>query len=171
MTLPKPSAPTSLFLAHLPLPKLRDKLNDKATESASLDTQAAQAASDFADARKSMRDLKTKADEVAPMTPELMEKLRALSPELADIDAALEEMEASIASIADNPEVLRRYDERKEEMDTIRAELENLSEAKDAKKAQVKNMRDTWQQALKNTVEEVNRLFGTYMAELGCAGK
>ena len=102
----------------------------------------------------------------------LKAQLEALNVDtIDDAVAALEEAEAKANSIDDNPDVLRQYDKLKQEIAQLTDELENLADSKEAQLADINRLKDPWEGALTNSLHKVNSLFGTYMAELDCAGE
>lgn len=102
----------------------------------------------------------------------LKAKLEALPVDsIEEAVAALEEAEAKANGIDDNPDVLRQYDKLKEDITQIKDELENLADSKDAQLQEISRLKEPWENALENSLHKVNSLFGTYMAEVGCAGQ
>jgi len=131
----------------------------------------------FSDAKRRMKELKAKADRVAPMKDEegndlpLKAKLTDLPETLAEVEAAISDTSDIMNNITHNPEALIKYRELKREIATIEDELENIDNAQSAKKAKLENLLTEWKSRLKNTISKVNELFSVYMSNLGCAGE
>lgn len=123
------------------------------------------------------KELMDKAKEIAPLkdsdgndTP-LKAELEKLPSDLLDIDAALEDASNKVNSVHDNPEVIRRYEEQRVEIDRMKLQLENMNYSKDLKRNEIKSLQDPWEASLNSAMSEVNELFSHYMRELGCAGE
>jgi len=157
--------------------RVTENLADKRAEHSALEERMAQVTRQFNEAKRQMRDLKTKADSVAPMKDAdgnelpLKAQLEELPETLDEVEATIEEAVAKINSIQHNPSVLRLYEERKREIEETRREMEGLSEAQNAKRTHMDSLRIPWENSLINVVNKVNVLFGQYMAELGNAGE
>ena len=125
-----------------------------------------------------MKEAKLAAENEAPLEDEngsplpLKAELEALPvTTIAETEAAIDEARAKVDGIDANPDVIRQYEERKREIEILRQQLSDLKDCKDLKLLDLKRMRAPWEQALQNSVEKVNALFSTYMAELGNAGE
>eukprot|EP00549_Striatella_unipunctata_P004322 CAMPEP_0118725814 /NCGR_PEP_ID=MMETSP0800-20121206/33350_1 /TAXON_ID=210618 ORGANISM="Striatella unipunctata, Strain CCMP2910" /NCGR_SAMPLE_ID=MMETSP0800 /ASSEMBLY_ACC=CAM_ASM_000638 /LENGTH=480 /DNA_ID=CAMNT_0006634557 /DNA_START=166 /DNA_END=1608 /DNA_ORIENTATION=- len=131
----------------------------------------------FSSQKKVMRQLKESAQKIAALQDSdgndlpLKEVLQELPATLDEVDAALEESILKVNSIADNPEVIRQYNERQSEIKNLQEEMSNINEVQEMKRERMKGIREPWEAALKNTISKVNILFGKYMTELGCAGE
>ncbi len=76
-----------------------------------------------------------------------------------------------INSIHDNPEVMRRYEQQKHELEEIKEALQDMIDSKQQKRDKLKEIRRPWETSLVNLVDKASILFSGYMKELGCAGK
>jgi len=118
-----------------------------------------------------------KAKEIAPLkdmdgndTP-LKAELDELTSDLLELEANLDEAIAKVNAVHDNPEVLRRYEEQRMDIERIKLQLENMNYSKDLKRNEIRALRDPWEVSLTTAMHEVNDLFSNYMKELGCAGE
>lgn len=153
--------------------KLEAQDNFKTAES-----QYKRANEKFAKLRSALEKLKEQADEEAPLCDEEGNELplKAQLEELGvantqEAEVALEEAEEKANSIIANPNVVRQYEEKKEEMELAQGQLDDLKEGKDAKEAQLNNKRKPWEDALTNSITKVDKLFSKYMAEFGFTGE
>jgi structural maintenance of chromosomes protein 5 len=128
--------------------------------------------------KKKMNSTLSQCKEMAPLFDDnnnplpLKAQLEALEVETIDeAVAAVEEAEVKVNLIDENPDVLRLYESLKLEIAQLRQDLENQTDSKDAQIAEIMRHREPWVDALENSLQKVNRLFGGYMAELGCAGQ
>ena len=125
-----------------------------------------------------MKEAKDLAERDAPLDDAdgnplpLKQELEALTVStLAETEAAMEEANAKVNGIDANPDVIRQFEERKKEIELIRAQLSDLTESKDVRVAELMKKKGPWEESLENSVNKVNVLFSKYMQELGCAGK
>ena len=105
------------------------------------------------------------------MTDAVKAKLEGFPESADEVEALLADAQDKVNSIDDNPEVLRRYEQRIKEIAETRAELEDLNDGQNARIQQLESQADGWGTALHNSLEKVNTLFQKYMSELGCAGE
>lgn len=165
-----PSYHLSTTPIHLSRP-FREALVDKENESIALEQALQEVKQQFDEAKKALTDLKKEALKFGELTEEHTKTLDALPRTLDEVDAILAEAYDKINNIEDNPEVLRRYEERMRQIAETREELENLNEAKDVKRQALDATAAPWKASLENIlVHKVNSLFSAYMSELGCAG-
>jgi len=155
---------------------LGDRLDDKESQWKKLCAELDRLGEEYTTTRQRLNRLKETADRIAPITDGDNDlPLKAALVELPDDEAELrdliEDSRERANSIHDNPEVLRRYDEQKREIDQIRQDLEHMNESKDAKKNEIDVIRDPWEASLTENVKKVNNLFTKYMKELGNAGE
>ena len=155
----------------------RETLVDAQKELGELERETRRLSEKFNRQRDAMRQLKSLAEKHAPFVDDegnelpLKAQLEALPvTSVAETEAAMEEAKAKMNGIDANPEVIRQYQERKKEIELIRAQLSELTQSKDSKISDLEKKRLPWEQALENAVAKVNALFERYMAELGCAG-
>jgi len=123
------------------------------------------------------KELMEKAKEFAQLkdadgndTP-LKAELEKLPSDLLELDALLDEASNKVNAVHDNPEVLRRYEEQRVEIERIKLQLENMNHSKDLKRNEIRCLRDPWEASLISAMNNVNELFSNYMKELGCAGE
>ena len=166
---------TSFFFCRLPY---RDQLYEGQAEFKDLEQQTKIAIDAFKNAKQLMQDMKKLADDKAPLQDQrgedlpLKAKLDALQVNTVDeTEAAIEEANAKINSIDANPDVIRQYEERKEEIARVRAQLSDLSDSTDAKLQEIEQVKVPWESSLENAVAKVNELFSKYMEQLGNVGK
>ena len=159
------------------LQKITDILAERESETSHLETSLKSISLKFKEAKHEMKQLKHYADQIAPIKDAegnelpLRAKLAELPEHISEIEALIEDANTKIQSIHDNPEALRRYEEQKLEIEKIKNELDGLQDAEDARRDQLKNLREPWENALINMVEKVNIKFSAYMTELKYAGK
>ena len=153
-------------------------LIDSQQEFAEIEHEARRIMAEFNVQKSKMRELKDLAEQRAPIMDEnknplpLKDELEALPVStIPEIEAAMDEASAKVNGIAANPDVLRQYEERKKEIELIRAQLEELTDSTDSKVHDLAKKKGPWEQALQNAVSQVNELFAGYMSDLGCAGK
>ena len=90
---------------------------------------------------------------------------------VAEAEAALDEAMQKVDGIASNPDVLRQYEDLRQEANEVQEELDMARDSKGAKLQEIEQTRICWEKALTTSVDKVNVLFAKYMAELGCAGQ
>lgn len=134
--------------------------------------QYREADADYNQKKDNLRKLLDKAEEIAPKD-EWYDKLEEadLPKDLDALDEELDDSEAKVNSIADNPHVMRQYEERKKRIEELEERLDMEGAEKDSKKGELERKRDKWESALTNIVDKVNGKFSTYMKEVGCAGE
>lgn len=165
-----PSAP----LVSVLLPNFyREAIADKENESHALEAQYEDINKQFNEAKKMLKDLLADATQLTggEMTDAVRAKLEGFPESADEVEALLTDAQDKVNSIDDNPEVLRRYEQRTKEIAETRAQLEDLNEGQNAKIQQLEHVADGWGTALHNSLEKVNKLFQQYMSELGCAGE
>merc|ERR1712039_1025239 len=114
---------------------------------------------------------------IAPISDEngddlpLKDQLNDLPENLHEIEEGMDDTKERINSIHDNPDVMRRYEEQKIELNDIKEQLQDMESSKDAKRQTLKDTRQPWEASLDNIVTKVNVLFSQYMKELDCAGE
>ena len=125
-----------------------------------------------------MEVLKAQADREAALTDAdgnelpLRAQLDAVACDsVPDAQAALEEAEQHADSIIADPNVIRQYEARMQEMEQVQAELDNLTTSKQRRVEELKQKVQPWEDALSNSVSKVDCLFSGYMREVGCTGK
>jgi len=149
-----------------------DKLSEAQAASAELVKLYKEAEADYNLKKENLRKLMAKAEEIAPKEQwhaRLAEE--DMPTTLEDVDDAMDEAESKVNSITDNPHVMRQYEERKKEIETLEQKLEMEGGEKDLKKKQLECKRSKWESSLMNIVQKVNGKFSTYMKEVGCAGE
>lgn len=136
------------------------------------------AAERFTKARNDLQRIKAEAEKEAPLFADDGSELplKAMLDELAvstkeEAEAALEEATNKANSIVANPDVVRQYEERKEEMEALQEKLDMLKDNRNSKVHELERVRAPWETSLLQYVSKVNALFCGYMQELGCAGK
>jgi structural maintenance of chromosomes protein 5 len=143
-----------------------------------LEQQLNNAKANLKTGKNKLKVMKADADRAAPIVDDngdplplkdLLEALPYATTE--EIDVALEEFQAKANSIDDNPDVVRQYEQRKKEIAEKEQELSHYQDSKDSKVQEINRVSECWSAALKNSLTEVNSLFGKYMADLGCAGE
>lgn len=132
---------------------------------------------DFVAAKREMKILNAAANEIARIKDNngqdlpLKAELEELPDQTEEIYAAIEDMESRINAISDNPQVLRDYESRKNEIANMREEIDGMAAARNGKKLELSSLFLPWYAALKNTKDRVNNLFSEYMTELNFAGR
>jgi chromosome segregation ATPase len=121
--------------------------------------------------------LKAEAEEKAPIVDDhknplpLKEQLEELPSELVELDAAIEDAEKIMKTYDANPEVMRQFERLKNEIEMIQAQLEEISNSKNAELETINKERRDWETRLENHVSKINVLFSMYMEEVGCTGE
>lgn len=140
--------------------------------------ELARVTQEFSAKKNSMKEAKALAESKAPLEDAdgnalpLKAELEALSVNtLEETEAAMEEANAKVNGIDANPEVIRQYEERKKEIESVKAQLNDLTDSKDSKVRTLEQTKLPWEEALNDAVSKVNVLFSKYMQELGCAGE
>jgi len=152
-------------------------LTEKEDQYTNVSTEFEKVSIEYEKMKTHARKLKDEAMAFAPIRDAngndlpLKRELDELPESLEDVADALDEAKEKVKTIHDNPEVLRRYDEQKLEIERIRLQLDRLSQSKELKRAELESLRIPWEAKLTSAVEKVNALFSMYMKELGCAGK
>jgi chromosome segregation ATPase len=143
-----------------------------------MEREARQILADFTKAKKLAGDKKALADEKAPITDEngeptqLKMQLEEIGLDnLNELDCAYEEAMAKANDIADNPDAIRQYEQRKKDIDQLEIELERRTNHEANKVKRIDELGNAWERALMKHVSEVNKLFTTYMSEMGCTGE
>jgi len=132
---------------------------------------------EFKEKKAEFKRVKSKAEADAPLEDpndgsEL--PLKGILDELPDdeeqIDAMMDDAKTRINSIEDNPEVARQYEARQEEIASIEEELKKLNADGNVKQSELSKLEESWHRRLKKILEQVDKRFGKYMHDLGCAG-
>lgn len=79
-------------------------------------------------------------------------------------------MEQKINSSHYDPNAIRQYEHTLKEIDIQQAKLDQMQGNKDSLVQSIEQKRGPWENALENSVNDVNKLFIEYMGELGCTG-
>ena len=157
--------------------KVKNKLAEKLSETRNLEKDFDSITRKFNNLKEKLKENKNKAEAIAPMQDSrgndlpLKAELELLPATIEEIQIAIDEANQKIQSIADNPEVIRQYEDRLQEIAKIKEDIAASSEAHDAKKMDLLSQFKPWHAALMNTVAKVNILFSSYMMELGMAGE
>lgn len=155
-----------------------EALQEKKQEFAHLEAQYTQVERQYQTARQTFSKLKAEAEAAAPIEDNngqelpLKEQLSALGVEsLAECEAAMEEAMQTANQYVDNPEALRQFEQKKEELSSLRDKLDELNESRDSKIQSIRKQADPWESALRNKLTKVSALFGSYMKEMDCVGE
>ena len=132
----------------------------------------------FKEKKAELAQIKADAMEQAPLEDEdgndlpLKEQLEALPvSDIHECEAAYEEAKQKAESIIADPNVVRQYTKKKEELEEAQAELDNLESSKEKRQNEMDQKFRPWKQALENSVAQIDKRFSKYMAELGCTGE
>jgi chromosome segregation ATPase len=128
--------------------------------------------------RKLLQELKSRAEEKAPLNDENGEEL-PLKAQLEDLPvedveearAALEEARTKVDSIIADPKVVRVYEQKKQELEASETQLDNLTSSRDKRLILMTQNLKPWEEALENFVHKIDAKFSNYMRELGCTGE
>ena len=155
---------------------LNEELENIKQQTESLQREFERVRYTFDVARAEVMALKERADAFAPIgtvddpTP-LKLKIEEITGDREELELLITEAKERIQRIVNNPAVIRNYQELKEKLDTQKEDFEDLKNSKGIKRTELKNLKDPYLAALTNIVEKVTGLFGSYMGNLGCAGK
>eukprot|EP00580_Thalassiosira_gravida_P014694 CAMPEP_0201682080 /NCGR_PEP_ID=MMETSP0494-20130426/51433_1 /ASSEMBLY_ACC=CAM_ASM_000839 /TAXON_ID=420259 /ORGANISM="Thalassiosira gravida, Strain GMp14c1" /LENGTH=1127 /DNA_ID=CAMNT_0048165835 /DNA_START=664 /DNA_END=4047 /DNA_ORIENTATION=- len=154
------------------LRKLTDELTEKQAETAELTQQYKAADTEYNQRKDILKKLLKEAENIAPME-EWRERLDQddIPENLEGVEDALDEAENKVNSIAENPHVMRHYEERKKEIAKLQEQLDEAGGEKNMKRQQLEQKLDRWESSLINIVQDVNKKFSAYMKEVGCAGE
>ena len=149
-----------------------DKLSEAQAASAELVKQYKDAEADYNGKKDNLRKLLAKAEEIAPKEQwHVRLDEEDMPTSLEDVDDAMDDAEAKVGSITDNPHVMAQYEERKKKIEEYQDRLDMEGGEKDLKKKQLECKRKKWESSLMNIVNLVNGKFSVYMKEVGCAGE
>jgi len=132
---------------------------------------------EFDTCKQNLKNLKERAESIAPMlnsageTLPLKAVLEVLPATLPELDAAIDDAQIKIDTIADNPEILHHYEKRKAELEQTVANVTELATSKQALQMEMDREFGPWEAALSRTCQAVDALFGIYMQELGNVGQ
>jgi chromosome segregation ATPase len=128
---------------------------------------------------KAARDTAAKALKVcqaisAKATPEEVEHFQQL-PE----DLKMEELEMEIAAEeakldfihANNPNAIRDFERRQEEIDKLKEKLTEAGEKLERYTRQIAKVRSKWEPELDKLIEEISDAFSYNFEQIGCAGQ
>jgi chromosome segregation ATPase len=156
----------------------RDLLEEKRHEQNELEREYGVIADRFTKARNDVERFKNEAENEAPLFDRNRNELplKALLDELAvntkeEAEAALEEATAKANSIVANPDVVRQYEERKQDIETLQQKIDQIQGCREGRVEELERVRAPWEAQLEQYLSKVNALFCEYMQELGCAGK
>merc|ERR1719203_2463410 len=153
------------------LRKLADLLKEKQAETEELVLQYKNAEDDYYKKKAIMTKANQEAKALCPES-ELQHLVSDdLPEELEDVEEALDEAEAKVDNITDNPNVMRDYTERKKDIARLQEQLDEAGGEKEMKRKSLANKLEAWDAALHNIIRDVSRKFSTYMKEVGCAGE
>ena len=157
----------------------RDKVTEAIADMEKIKTKFLTLKQKFTQGRKLFRELQANAMAIAPLVDEdgndtaLKERLMV---ELAQVntvglaEVALEEAEAKINDIHADPNVLRLYEEKKQELEETQEDLDDMTTRKEKRVSELERMKEPWVETLKETISTVDKRFTKYMSELGCVG-
>ena len=144
----------------------------------SIEIEYNNALADFKDSMKRVHAAKVQAEEHAPLFDEngddlpLKAELESLGVEtLDDAVVALEEAEAKVKNIHADNNAIREYERNQTEMEEVQALLDDLDGKEKRQRAELESKAKPWEAKLSNSVQDVDKLFSKYMAEMGCTGK
>jgi chromosome segregation ATPase len=86
-------------------------------------------------------------------------------------EEGLEEAESKINDIHSDPNVVRLYEQKKNELEDTQEELDDLTNRKEKGISELERVKEPWFETLKKTIETVDKRFTKYMSELGCVGE
>lgn len=127
--------------------------------------------------KKRALNKRKEAEEKAPIGTDddplpLRDELNELEYEsLNEIEVALEDARSKVNEIEANPTVIKKYHERKREIEALEMHLENLTNQKEGKLLELKTKRKRWEHNLETKVQEINDRFSAYMGEMECTGE
>jgi chromosome segregation ATPase len=131
----------------------------------------------FVRTRDEVRRLQVEAERDAPLVDinghdlPIKAKLDGLeATTIEEAEAALDEATAKANSIDDNPDVVRQYEQRQEEIETLQNKLQLAQGSRERKAKELKKLLEPWERKLSKSLTRASVLFSNYMAELGCAG-
>jgi DNA repair exonuclease SbcCD ATPase subunit len=122
------------------LEKVKNKLAEKLSETRNLEKDFDCITRKFNNLKEKLKENKNKAEAIAPMQDSrgndlpLKAELELLPATIEEIQIAIDEANQKIQSIADNPEVIRQYEDRLREIAKIKEDIAASAEAHDAKK-------------------------------------
>lgn len=145
---------------------------------AEIENEARRIQTDFSTTKKLAGEKKVVAEKEAPLVDadgnetELKAQLEAITLDnVNELQCAYEEAMAKANDIADNPNAIRQYEQRKRDIEELEAELQHRLSLEAGKIEHIKQLSEKWENGLTQRVAEVNKLFTTYMAEMGCTGE
>ena len=122
------------------LEKVKNKLAEKLSETRNLEKDFDCITRKFNNLKEKLKENKNTAEAIAPMQDSrgndlpLKAELELLPATIEEIQIAIDEANQKIQSIADNPEVIRQYEDRLREIAKIKEDIAASAEAHDAKK-------------------------------------
>ena len=122
------------------LEKVKNKLAEKLSETRNLEKDFDCITRKFNNLKEKLKENKNKAEAIAPMQDSrgndlpLKAELELLPATIEEIQIAIDEANQKIQSIADNPEVIRQYEDRLREIAKIKEDIAASADAHDAKK-------------------------------------
>mmetsp|Transcript_11875 Transcript_11875/g.14741 ORF Transcript_11875/g.14741 Transcript_11875/m.14741 type:complete len:1161 (+) Transcript_11875:53-3535(+) len=156
---------------------LHERIEDMQKQTRHLEIEYSRVSDQFNKVKYNLGKLKEEAIRIAPIEDEngndlpLKEKLSELPDSAVEIEEAIDDADEKISSIHENPHAMKKYEEQKKELETLRGHLDNLNQSKEMKRNDLQAKRAPWEAALVKIVEDVSKLFSQYMKELGCAGE
>lgn len=156
----------------------RQELHERQQENKNLEAEGTRLQQEFKNLRQRLTQAKNAAQSEAPLEDRegnplpLKAKLEALEVStLAEVEAALEDVEQTINAIQANDGVFRQYGKLQLEVADVEEQLQQLTSSKDAKLALIAERRRPWETAITNHIYKTNVKFCKYMEEMGCTGE
>lgn len=100
----------------------------------------------------------------------LLQELETLPKSRAEVVAMLETEQQAAASIHHNPAVIQKYNERKAEIEELKALIEDQEGAGGSKAAKFEAQKRAWEEKTEQCCAKLNVLFSDYMSQLGNRG-
>jgi len=117
---------------------------------------------------------KKKAAKIAmkKITPEQQEQFKDYPDDLDQLDAQINECQAvADANFRSNPQVIKDYEERRAEIEVLKATLEEKAADRQKKQQEIERIKALWLPPLQDLVGKIHLSFEKYFANIGCEGR
>jgi structural maintenance of chromosomes protein 5 len=120
-------------------------------------------------AKALLRQLRDKAEQSAPLA-EHRELFETLPSTIEEIDAAIDDMQARVNSIIPNPEIVKRYEERKRRIEGLASKLEKAKKELERAQTRKAEVLATWLPRVQEITTSIGVKFSKFFDNMGCKG-
>jgi len=102
---------------------------------------------------------------------EMLNIIMKLPEDIKTIDDQIYQAEVAAESIYDNPDVIREYESRKNEIESKEKNLNEMKEALETKLQKIEEIKKKWMTEISQIVDKINQTFIQYCKNIGISGE